>query len=212
MKQLLTICFLALFFASKAVGQIPVPTGLSAEVIATDSMNYVTLTWNKKNADDSLTVGYNILSNFPPHSDLMISQKVGVVYDTTYLFPITNSRGATYRFAIMGLSNFPKVQRSDVSKVVDVLVPSTQIPHVNLKKVERENQKLVLHWDYPDTIGDLEGFKILMNNEVVSKTKANKRSLEFPINEDGSYIFQVQAYTSNVVSKPSQKRLIKIEN
>jgi len=211
MRQLLLICIIAVLCASKALGQIPVPTGLSAEVISTDSINFVSLTWNDKSVKDSLTVGYNVLSNYPPHDDLMISQKVGVVYDTTYLFPISNARGATYRFAVVGLSNFPTIQRSEMSMVVEILVPSTQIPYVHLNKVKRDKQRLILNWEYPDSIEDLEGFKILLNDEVVTMVEATKREIEYPVKGNGSYIFQIQAYTKNIESKPSQSRLIKVQ-
>ncbi|MEP2772958.1 MAG: hypothetical protein ABJH05_12475 [Fulvivirga sp.] len=211
MKRLIIISILSLIIVP-AICQVPVPTGLKAKLIQTDSMNLVQLSWSKKSNKDSVTVGYNLLTNFPPHEELMISQKAGVVYDTSYLYPISNVRGAKYRFALMGLKNFPKVERSEVSDVVEILVPSTVIPHVQLNKVKQDAGKLIVNWGYPNDIADLSGFKIFLNDELLTEIPPDKRVVEYEGGETGTYIFQVRAYTNNIESKPSQKRLIKVEN
>lgn len=211
MKRLIIISILSLIIVP-AICQVPVPTGLKAKLIQTDSINLVQLSWSKKSNKDSVTVGYNLLTNFPPHEELMISQKAGVVYDTSYLYPISNVRGAKYRFALMGLKNFPKVERSEVSDVVEILVPSTEIPHVQLNKVKQGAGKLIVNWNYPNDIADLSGFKIFLNGELLTEIPSDKRVVEYEVGETGTYIFQVRAYTNNIESKPSQKRLIKVEN
>ena len=209
-RILFTSIFAAICIAG--VGQIPVPTGLSTELVETDTMNYVLLRWDGKSPQDSLTVGYNVLTNFPPHEELMLSQRVGVQYDTSFLYPIGSVRGGKYRFALMALNNFPKVERSAMSSISEILVPSTQIPHVSLKKVKKEKNNLIVTWDYPNGIADLSGFNIYMNEQLYKKTSASSRQIKYPLDEEGTFVFQVQAFTDNIESKPSQKRLIKVEN
>lgn len=211
MKKIIIISVLSLI-AVTAICQVPVPTGLKAKLMETDSMNLVLLSWNAKSENDSVTVGYNVLTNFPPHEELMLSQKTGVVYDTSYLYPINNVRGATYKFALMGLKNFPRVERSEISQVVEILVPSTEIPHVQLNKIKKETEKLIVNWSYPEGIADLSGFKIFLNDELLTEIPSDQREMKYEADGSGTYIFQVMAYTNNIESRPSQKRLIKVEN
>lgn len=211
MKKIIIISLLSLI-AVPAICQIPVPTGLKAKLVETDSMNLVLLSWNAKSENDSVTVGYNVLTNFPPHEELMISQKAGVVYDTSYLYPISNARGANYRFALMRLKNFPKVERSEVSEVVEIVVPSIEIPHVQLNKVKQDDRKLIINWDYPNDIADLSGFRIFLNDKLLTEIPSDQREMTYEADGSGTYIFQVMAYTNNIESRPSQKRLIKVEN
>ncbi len=211
MKKIIIISLLSLMWVP-AICQVPVPTGLKAKLVETDSMNLVLLSWNAKSENDSVTVGYNVLTNFPPHEELMLSQKTGVVYDTSYLYPINNVRGATYKFALMGLKNFPRVERSEMSQVVEILVPSIEIPHVQLNKIKKETEKLIVNWSYPEGIADLSGFKIFLNDELLMEAASSDRSVEYAVAEAGTYIFRVKAFTENIESKPSQKRLIKVEN
>ena len=192
--------------------EVPVPTGLRGEFLATDTTDYVRLTWNAKDENDSITVGYNLLVNYPPNNDLMISGRAGIIYGNTYLYPVNNSKAAVYKFAVRGLTNFPSLKRSEESKIIEVLVPSKKLPFIEIDQFERVNEKIKFTWSYPDDILDLAGFNIYINGQLHSQVPSNDRSIEIQLLEKGKYIFEVSAYSkTNLESPYSQKKLMRID-
>lgn len=192
--------------------ELPQPKGLSASFVVEGNERYILLNWEKE-VSDTVTTGYNILTNFPPDEDLLILGEAGVVYTTSYKYKLTSNRAAKYRFAVMGLQNFPQLKRSRPSEVVEVLVPSTSLPNIEIEKAYYKNGAITLAWDYHAFIKDVKGYHVYLNGQLIETIEKPGQMLwTKKFEEKGKYIFQIAAVTtSGVLSRKSQKKLVKIE-
>ncbi|ELR73218.1 hypothetical protein C900_05267 [Fulvivirga imtechensis AK7] len=211
MKKVLLIILMAFNYVAMAQ-ELPPPKGLSASFVVENNERYILLNW-EKDAGDTLTTGYNILTNFPPKEDLLILGKAGVVYKTSYKYKLTNNRAAKYRFAVMGLQNFPRLKRSKPSEVVEVLVPSSSLPNIEIEKAYYKDGAITLIWDYDAFIRDVKGYHVYLNGQLIETIEKPGQMLWTKnFEEKGKYIFEIAAITtSGVLSRKSQKKLVKIE-
>ena len=195
--------------------EVPVPLGLKATYIPTDSVNYIHLLWNKKNNKDQVTIGYNVLIDFPPEDRLVMLGKAGLVFNNEYYFEVKNSTSAKYRFAVLGVNNFPEIKRSKMSEIIEIITPSTSLPNIKIEEVKVRGEQIVLQWNYQHNIADLKGFRVYVNNELLideDEIDAKTHRLFFAYKEKGKYAFQLTAVTeTGIESRFSQKRILNIE-
>ncbi|MDH5367489.1 MAG: hypothetical protein OEW67_10910 [Cyclobacteriaceae bacterium] len=195
--------------------EVPVPEGLKGKYISTDSVNYINLSWDHKSTTDSLTTGYNILVNFPPEDKLLILGKAGIVFTNNYNFTIKNNYSSKYRFAIIGVQNFPNVKRSLLSDTIEVITPSIVLPNIEIKELKSRGENIILKWEYDYSIADLKGFRVYVNGNIFAdenKISSNTDQLYFSYKENGEFIFQLSAVTnSGLESRLSQQKMIAIE-
>ena len=194
---------------------VPIPQGLNANYIVTDTANYIFLNWAVKESIDEETVGYNVLVNFPPEDKLFVLGEAGLIFKNQYYYEIKTTKAAKYRFAIVGINNFPKIKRSNMSEVVEIVTPSLKLPNVEIQDLKVINEQIILKWNYPYEIPDLVGFRVYANDELLVDEKEIVREdnrLNFAYKEKGNYSFQISAVTiTGVQSRLSQKVTIKIE-
>lgn len=195
--------------------EVPVPKGLQAKYVESDTANYIQLTWESRDAVDELTVGYNVLVNFPPEDRLVVLGAAGLVFKNEYYFKVQSTYSTKYRFAIMGVNNFPTVRRSTMSEIVEIITPSVSLPNIEIEELRLRGEQIVLKWSYPDNIADLKGFRVYANNELFvdeEEIDRNTHRLFFAFKEKQDYVFQISAVTnSGLESRLSQKRFINIE-
>ncbi|UII26437.1 hypothetical protein LVD15_24595 [Fulvivirga maritima] len=189
---------------------LPVPTGLKAEVIKDEESGEraIHLTWDKAQSQYE-NLGYNLLVKFPNGKSLYLYQKAGVIYDTQYDYVFYDSYAAKYEFALMSIVNFPSVKRSAQSETIEVIVPSRILPNIQVKSVEAKDHELSLAWDYEDIL-DVEGFRIYANDKLVSTLKGNdKRTWSKNFEESGKYLLEIEAFTTSGVTKKISEKICK---
>ena len=199
-------------FTSLKAQEIPVPTGLKAEYISKGNLNYVRLSWDKKAEGDTLTQGYQIMTNFPPKEKMLIIGKAGTVFLNIYDYQIKSRYSAKYRFAVVGVNNYPTTTRSASSEVVEVITPSSKLPYIQFKEIKNDGNTITATWDYKHNIADMAGFKIYVNGDLlIDQQQLDNSTSEYTweLEKAGSYVFQISAVTENgIESRLSQKRLI----
>ena len=208
MKLLLLIS--SLFISTFTIGQeLPVPEGLNASLVKSESNQYIQLKWEPVEVD-SLNIAYNIFKNFPPDSILYLYGKAGMVWDTVYNIPLNSNYADSYKLSICSVVNFPQIKRSKQSKSVEVIVPTKKLPLFQLSAFSHNGNKANLKWDYPE-IKDLEAFVFYINDKIVKTLNPGIRSFSYQFDKSGTFALQVQAVTtSGISSNKSQKRVVKI--
>ena len=212
MRLLLLVGLIMCFAITLMAQEIPVPQGLEGKVVQEADQRFIELTWQPKASDDAQTVGFNVLVQFPNSDKLLIYQRAGLLYGNSYRFPIYDRIGTTYRFALMGVRNFPELQRSAQSPPVEVQVPSIKLPNIEISNAAYQNGSIRLTWQYNYDIPDLAGYQIYLNSKPLAVAPKDAQNWSKAMTDTGKYIFEIAAITENKVeSRKSQKRLVKID-
>lgn len=205
------ISFLFLLISSYGLAQngvLPNPTNLQAEFITENDTNYIIIKWSEVTVVNR-NVGYNIFINFPPDEKLFLKGEAGVVWKESYKIPIFKNVSQTYRLAVCSIINFPKVVRSEMSEIVEITTPTTELPLLQLSSFNKSGQSVNLEWNYTNNIADLSGFELIINGEVSSKLPADQRTLSYKFEDANTYEICLQAITnSGLRSNKTQVRRI----
>jgi hypothetical protein len=187
---------------------LPSPTNLQAEFITENDTNYIVLKWNEVSVKER-NVGYNVFTNFPPEEKLFLNGQAGVVWKESYKIPVFNNTSQTFRIAVCSIVNFPKVVRSEMSEIIEITTPTTELPLLQLSNFNNSGKSIKLEWNYTDKIPDLKGFELIINGEVNATADADQRSLSYEFEENNTYEIFLQAVTNNGVrSNKTQMRKI----
>jgi fibronectin type 3 domain-containing protein len=197
---------LALLISSYAIGQPPgVPQHLQAQYNA--GSRSVLLSWD----DAESVAGYNIFIKKYGHEQFTLWGKAGIVYQNNYEYEISSDYGQTLEFAVTSVQNYPEVKRSALSKSVAVEIPSLRLPMVKMNRPKKVQQSIVMSWQYDQSIADVRGFVMMINNQP--------RHFDKSIHEcnldnlpPGIYSIHVIAQSRNgVMSPPSPRQVVHVK-
>jgi len=188
---------------------LPSPTNLQTDFITENDTNYIVIQWNEVSVKER-NVGYNVFINFPPEEKLFLNGQAGVVWKEIYKIPIFKKTSQTFRIAVCSIVNFPEVVRSEMSEIVEISTPTTELPLLQLSNFSSSGKSIKLEWNYTDEIPDLNGFELIVNGEVQSFADADQRSISYEFEEADNYEIFLQAVTNNGVrsNKTQMRRVI----
>lgn len=187
--------------------QPDVPQNLEGSFRSEGDERFIALSW-LSNKDD-ITEGYHVYSGDSPE-ELARESSIGIVEDSQFEFKIYRSRSRVYYFAVSAITERSK--ESGLSEVIEVVVPSDNIPPLNIWPIAKEEQQVILNWQYPENIADLEGFNIYRNGELIETIPLDDRTWRSEDLDVGTYDYQVEAITTfGVSSGLSKTRTFKIE-
>ncbi|UII20014.1 hypothetical protein [Fulvivirga ligni] len=188
------------------------PQNLSAEIIQNGQKRFVRLNWNKPNKNLNHVSEYKLYSR-SPWSDHLVQEGSIEIHTTTYDYEVANKHAATYGFAVSALTE--DYFESPLSDSISILVPSLDLPFVEIWPIAKENKVITLNWKYPDNIIDLAGFRLYQNGEIIADENQlgpEARQWVSSAMTSGKYSYQLEAVSeSEVKSNLSKPRNFDIE-
>ena len=199
-------------FVYNPVIKPPVPKNLTGKFSTEKGHQYISLVWEGKTSEDSLTAGYHIYANFPPSEKLMLEASIPLIKTNQYKYEVFNSIGAKYRFEVSAQSKF--MYESDPCKFIEVFSPTKNMPYPNLWPIKVDSNRVVLEWRY-DNIPDLKGFQVYQNKKLIvnekTLTKDARKWVSPPMEYGKEYVFEIAAISDyGVISGMSFERKIRI--
>ncbi len=182
----------------------PKPQNLNVTWVMENKKLYADLSWNPKNAKDTLTDYYLIYASNPVNGKFM--QAGGLpLYSNSYRFEIMFDPASRYKFGVTAVSKYKF--ESEMSDTAIVMSPSKKLPYIQINTIIQDSNRVQFTWTYPE-IWDLKGFRVFQNgNMVASEFELNKdiRKFKTPgLKWNADYNFSVQAVSENgVVSEMS---------
>jgi len=173
----------------------------------TSDERIIELSWAENK--DKATVGYQLYSGNSA-DELARESSIGLISESNYSVTVYRSRGRSYFFAVSAINNQSK--ESDLSNTIEVVVPSESIPPLNVWPISKENSQVILNWQYPDNIADLDAFNIYRDGELVETVSTDIRNWRSDDLDQGTYDYQVEAVTrTGITSGLSKVRTFKID-
>lgn len=172
------------------------PTGLRASIVQQGSSEYVYLRWDPDLPSNASNVGYELYTDGIMGDGLAREGSIGLIQAYSYKYEIKEQYGRDYHFAIRLINDGSE---SEMSDTVRILVPSKVIPRLTIWPIDKQENIVTLNWNYPDGIGDLTGFRLYQNGELIvnedslTKDQRTWRSAELT---PGSYSYEIEAVTS----------------
>jgi len=202
-NKLLSNTYLGFF---KSNPKPDIPNGLEGSY-SSDNDRIIDLSWlpNK----DEATAGYQIYSGSNPN-ELARESSIDILSKSSYQFKVYRTRAKSYYFAVSAINDQSK--ESELSNTIEVIVPSESIPPLNVWPIAKENNQVILNWQYPENIADLDIFNIYRDGELVDSVSNDTRNWRSGDLEGGTYSYQVEAITrTGVTSGLSKVRIFKID-
>lgn len=188
---------------------IAAPANLKGEIVQKDGKYFIELSWSYDDTEDH---EFRIYTDGPGNNLIYDSSLPGEV-SSPYLIEIIKSRSEKRKFAVLARNSDRK--NSDLSNQVEVLTPSLRLPPVSINSISNEEDGIKIDWRFSDSILDLDGFIILIDNEpVLTENEVNRdlRSFRLDNISKGRHEVKIIAVTSfNVESDPSISKTITIK-
>lgn len=165
-----------------------------------DDERKIVLNWQPN--DDGITTGYQIYSGNNP-DELARESSIGIVTESNYAVKVYRTRSKSYYFAVSAINSQSK--ESELSNIVEVIVPSESIPPLNVWPIAKENNQVILNWQYPEDISDLDVFNIYKDGELLESLSTDIRTWRSDDLDEGKYDYQVEAVTRTGVSSGLSK-------
>ncbi len=190
----------------------PVPKNLTGKFISEKGHQYISLAWDGKSMEDTLTLGYHIYANFPPSEKLLMEASIPLIKDNQYRYEVYNSIGAKYKFQVSAQSKYK--YESEPCKVIEVFSPTRVMPFPNLWPIKVDSNRVVLEWRY-ENIPDLKGFQVYQNKKLIvtekTLTKDARKWVSPPMEYGKEYTFEIAAVSEyGLISGMSFERKIRI--
>ena len=167
----------------------------------------VELSWNGSEKNLNLAQGYGI---FTDRSGGIIAYEPGIqpIKGFNYNYQIEGATGTNYLFAIALIDN--NEVATIVTDTVKVTIPTTTLPYISIWPISANKQKVTINWKYKNNIADLTGFRVYMNETLLTdeqKIGKDLRSWTTADLEPGKYSFQIEAVTSFGVRSPRSNKV-----
>lgn len=192
--------------------QLLPPTGLKGKLIENNGVYFINLAWDAKFMNDTITKGYVLYTN---HGNKYFGREANLplITDNYYTYKVDKQNGAKYDFAIAACDREKNL--SSISDTTSILTPTTNLPHMNIWPVDKNQNRVTLNWRYPTNIADLAGYRVYMNTQLVadeSVLDAEARTWISPELPAGKYTFRMEAVSLfNVTSNKSKPRYFTID-
>ncbi|GAA0894200.1 hypothetical protein GCM10009122_38800 [Fulvivirga kasyanovii] len=200
-------------FFNKVITTPSAPQTLSTELVADNGQRSVKLEWQAPAQNAEHVTEYYLYSSSPGDDRVVKEGSLNSIIETSYIFPVYNTRAAQYTFAISATND--QNEESPLSEKVTIMVPSESLPFVNIWPVTKENGVITLNWKYPEDILDLAGFRLFQNGELIADEntlEAGSRQWVSSQLEPGNYNYELIAVSlTDVQSEKSQARKFNIE-
>ena len=199
-------------FVYNPVIKPPVPKNFTGKFSAEKGHQYISLSWDGKTPDDTLTAGYHLYASFPPSEKILLEGSLPLIKTNQYKYEVFNSIGAKYRFEVSAQSKYK--YESDPCKFIEVFSPTKNMPFPNLWPIKVDSNRVVLEWRY-ENIPDLKGFQVYQNKKLIVTEKTLSRDarkwVSPPMEYGKEYVFEIAAVSEyGLISGMSFERKIRI--
>lgn len=186
MKKQVFIILLS-FFAVDAAAQgnqlPPTPANLRAELIAKSGRQYIRLSWDSRNVNDTLTAGYYVYNNFPPEEKIYRNGEINLLDQNTVDYEVKSLYSVEYKFAVTAVTAYPDQNESPQGNIVSVVTTSLKLPPVQVKNASMNGKTITVDWDYA-SIADVTGFHVYVNKRKVTDSPVKEKSYMFSFQEE----------------------------
>lgn len=190
-----------------------VPSNFKAKYVKRGQKLLVRLTWDKKEADDTVTAAYTIFCDRTT-GYLSRESSIPLITENQYYFEIGGEDDVTYKFSVAAIGKNNQMTESSVTDTA--YVPTRKLPFLDFSKIDKTNNKVTLNWEYPNDISDLKGFRVFFNGRMVADErtlKSNIRTWQTTTLTKGKHTFQIMAITKyGIYSEKSPLRFAIIKN
>lgn len=210
MPAFLLLLILAGSFSPAFPQGLSAPQDLHAELVESDSGRYVMLNW-ERHPGDSISKGFHIYVNVAPDTTFYLYGPAGMVYRQHYYYKVNDLLAREYSFKVRSIASFPVYSQSEYSEPVHILVPSVRLPLITEVTLTSNNETSELTWNYNNSIADLKGFRIKIDDKVVTELdKGANGNFRWVLPPDPGQIIRVAAVSySGITSKYSKPIFIK---
>ncbi|ANQ50724.1 hypothetical protein MY04_3362 [Flammeovirga sp. MY04] len=191
---------------------LPKPTIENDEVNLTLQPNIVNgevvvdMKWNSISSDKMK--GYIIYCD---RSGGILARERGIGYltNSNYTYKVEGVTGKKYSFTVKYADNLEIVY--DYSDTVKVILPSLELPTINIWPFSVNESSITIEWSFPEEIQDLKEFIVFINDKEFTRLDKNLRTYTFENLEAGAYkISMVATSIYEVESKKSKVRTLKV--
>jgi len=212
MKSTKITLLLVALLSIQALGQntqVAKPKNLQAKLSIEQGRRYIDLTWDDKQAGDTLAESYYVYRNFPPSQRLLLSGSINRLNVNECKIEVKNTYAAKFMYAVQAVSSYPNNYKSILSDTVSIIIPSTKLPHPSGITSSLQGEKLTINWKY-DSILDLEKF-ILEIGDKTYETSAEDRTYSIDLDDsyEKSFMTKLQAITKTGVESYNVKHIVK---
>ncbi|WP_157491677.1 fibronectin type III domain-containing protein [Flammeovirga sp. SJP92] len=168
----------------------------------------VKMKWNPSKELEGKAKGYVIYCD-RSGGILARERSIGFVERSDYIYKVEGVAGKTYTFAVKYADENELVY--DYTDTVKVILPTPELPKVNIWPFSVNGTSINLEWEYPQDIEDIREFTLYVNGEEYSKIPKEDRNITLENLEQGTYKFTIKASTIyNVESDLSKVRTLKV--
>ena len=186
--------------------QVFTPNNLIA--VFDDEKRVIHLSWDPS---QSKVAGYNLFVNHGNGDSFYLWGKAGLIYETSFDYPVFSKDGATFEFKVCSVQNFPEVIRSDYSNIIRVEIPSSFLPMVKLNKPVVKKKIATISWGFSSKAADLDGFIIYLDKDEIKVPKEVRNYAFNELTSGNHTVFILAISKTGLKGAPSSKKFITIK-